>query len=82
MSASWDEDVEGSALGFEEFGNNLDSLKSGLNRSRENAVVRERMAGMSEAQIQAAIKDLDKRERPKSTITSELAELENEQWSE
>ena len=82
MSASWDEDVEGSALGFEEFGNNLDSLKSGLSRSRENAVVRERMAGMSEAQIQAAIKDLDKRERPKSTITSELAELEKDQWIE
>jgi hypothetical protein len=82
MSASWDEDTEGSALGLKEFGDNLESLKTGLSRSRENARVRERMAGMSEAEIQSAINDLDKRDRPKSTITSELKELEKEQWSE
>lgn len=82
MSASWDEDVEGSLFGFEEFGNNLNSLKSGLSRSRDNLVVREQMAGMSEAEIQAAIRDLDKRERPKSTIAKELHDLEDNQWKE
>lgn len=83
MSASWDEDIEGSALGWEEFTSNVDSLKSGLSRSRENLVTRERMEGMSEAEIQAALKDLEKRETPTRTIKSELKDLQKDnQWSE
>jgi len=82
MSASWDEDREGSVLGFEEFQNNLDSLKSGLSRSRENLITREKMAGMSEAEIRKALKDLDQREKPKATINQEIQELQKDQWSE
>ncbi len=44
MSASWDPDREGSLLGTDEFSQNLDNIKSGLSRSRENAALRERMA--------------------------------------
>lgn len=77
MSASWDEDKEGSFLGVEEFTNNLDSLKGGLSRSKENLVLRERMAGMSEAEIQAALKDLEKRETPTTTIQSEIQDLQS-----
>lgn len=65
MSASWDPDREGSFLGTEEFSKNLDSLRGGLKRSRENTVIREKMAGMSEAEIDAAIRDLDRREEKK-----------------
>jgi len=65
MSASWDPEREGSALGFDEFGRNVNNLKEGLSRSKENAVIRERMAGMPEAEIQAAIRELDKRDELK-----------------
>ena len=54
MSASWDSDTEGSALGFDEFSSNLDNIKDGLKRSKENILIREQMAGMPEAEIQAA----------------------------
>ena len=43
MSASWDEDREGSALGVDEFQRNLENVKEGLGRSRENAVLRDRL---------------------------------------
>ena len=36
MSASWDEDREGSFLGTDEFSKNVDNIKEGLSRSREN----------------------------------------------
>lgn len=79
MSASWDEDEEGSLLGVEEFTSNLDSLKGGLSRSRENLITREKMAGMSEAEIQAALRDLEKREAPKTTISSEIQNLQEKE---
>lgn len=44
MSASWDPDREGSLLGTDEFSQNVDNIRSGLSRSRENVVLRERMA--------------------------------------
>lgn len=62
MSASWDPDREGSFLGFDEAARNLESLRGGLKRSRENTVTRERMAGMSDAEMEAAIRDLNQRE--------------------
>ena len=47
MSASWDEDREGSMLGTEEFSRNLGSISEGLSRSRENALLREKMKYIS-----------------------------------
>lgn len=63
MSASWDPDREGSFLGFDEAARNLESLRGGLKRTRENAITRERMAGMSDAEMDAAIRDLNQREK-------------------
>lgn len=65
MSASWDPDREGSTMGVDEFNRNIDSLKDGLKRSRENAVLRERMAGMPEEEIEKAIRELDRRDEAK-----------------
>ena len=48
MSASWDEDREGSTIGWEEFQRNLSSVKDGLQRSRENAVLRDKLSALSE----------------------------------
>jgi len=62
MSASWDIDREGSLLGVDEFQKNLGNIKSGLTRSKENLLIRERMAGLPELQITKAIDDLDRRD--------------------
>lgn len=62
MSASWDPDREGSFWGMEEFQRNVDNVKEGLGRSRENAVLRDKMAGLSPTEIKAAITDLEQRE--------------------
>jgi hypothetical protein len=43
MSASWDPDREGTFLGTEEFANNLENIKTGLSRSRENSILRDKM---------------------------------------
>jgi hypothetical protein len=51
LSASWDDDREGSTMGLDEFSKNVDSLREGLSRTKENALLRERMAGMSDAEI-------------------------------
>jgi hypothetical protein len=62
MSASWDPDREESGfLGIQEFQRNVDSLRGGLTRSRENARIRERVGQMSPDEIQAALSDLDKK---------------------
>mmetsp|Transcript_14185 Transcript_14185/g.30036 ORF Transcript_14185/g.30036 Transcript_14185/m.30036 type:complete len:289 (+) Transcript_14185:61-927(+) len=60
MSASWDDDREGSGLGIDEFQKNVASLKEGLSRTKENALLRERMAGLSEEEIQRAIEASEK----------------------
>lgn len=65
MSASWDDDRDGSALGLDEFATNFNNIRSGLSRTKENAILREKMAGMPESQIQAALKDLDARDEAK-----------------
>jgi hypothetical protein len=48
MSASWDEDREGSAMGWEEFQKNINNVKDGLKRSRENAVLRDKLNTLSD----------------------------------
>ena len=66
MSASWDDDREGSGgLGIEEFKKNVGSIQEGLSRTKENALLREKMAGLSEEEIQRAIDDAERREKAK-----------------
>lgn len=43
LSSSWDENREGSLLGTDEFSRNIDNIKGGLNRSRDNAQIREQI---------------------------------------
>merc|ERR1712183_386044 len=43
LSASWDEEREGSVLGIEEFSRNIENIKGGLTRSRDNAQIREQI---------------------------------------
>ena len=63
MSASWDEDREGSSIGFDEFKKNLSSIQGGLKRTRDNAILREKMMGLPEKEIKSALKSLDKSEK-------------------
>lgn len=63
MSASWDDDIEGSGLGVEEFQKNLGNIKDGMARSKENLILREQMAGLSEAEILRAIDEAEKRSK-------------------
>jgi len=65
MSASWDPEREGSLLGIDEFEKNIGNIKSGLSRSKENLLIRERMAGISKDQINRAVDDLDRRDAKK-----------------
>ena len=65
FSTSWDEEREGDLLGLEEAKRNLDNVRDGLGRSRENAILRENMSGLSEAEIERAIEDLDRRDARK-----------------
>ena len=63
MSASWDDEREGEGgLGVEEFKKNVGSLREGLSRTKENAILREKMAGLSEKEIQRAIDDAERRD--------------------
>lgn len=62
MSASWDEDREGSSLGFDEFKRNLSSIQGGLKRTRDNTILREKMSGLPENEIENAMDALEKRE--------------------
>ena len=79
MSASWDENREGDLLGTDEFQRNLDNIKDGLSRSRENALLRERMAGLSDAEIKRALQELDKKEGAEIKRTQTLqAKLEED----
>jgi hypothetical protein len=69
MSASWDEEREGDLGGTEEFQKNLQNIREGLQRSRENVLLRENVATMSTGELEKALTDLDKREikaQPKS----------------
>ena len=65
MSAFWDEDREGSSIGFDEFKKNLNSIQGGLRRTRKNTILREKMRGIPENEIESAIDSLDKREEKK-----------------
>jgi Photosynthesis affected mutant 68 len=62
MSASWDEDREGDLLGVDEFQKNIGNIKEGLGRSRENAILRDRMANIGNDEMNLALTDLERRE--------------------
>lgn len=74
MSASWDVEEEGSWLGTEEFGKNFGSIRDGLRRTRENAILREKMGGLREEEIERAIGDLDKKEAAEKKKGMDLKE--------
>lgn len=74
MSASWDEDEEGTFLGTEQFSKNLNSIKDGLKRTRENAILREKMASLPEDEIDAALSSLEKKEKMEATKKMSLKE--------
>ena len=79
MSASWDPDREGSLFGADEFSENVGSIKQGLKRSRENLLLREKMAGLPEEEIEAAIKALDQRDEKARLKSMSLEEkMKNE----
>jgi hypothetical protein len=69
MSASWDEDREGDMAGTDEFQKNFQNIREGLQRSRENALLRDNVASFGTGELEKALTDLDKREvkaQPKS----------------
>jgi len=67
LSTNWDDDGrEGSALGVDEFQKNVGSLREGLSRTKENTILREKMAGLSEDEIQRAIDGQERREKAKN----------------
>lgn len=63
MSASWDSDREGSFVGFDEFQKNIKNIQSGFSRTRENTLLKEKMANLSPEEIKMALDDLDQREK-------------------
>lgn len=71
FSTSWDEDREGSLMGLDEAQKNLDNVKAGLGRSRENLVVREQIANLSEREIETAISDLNRRDAAKEKVNED-----------
>jgi len=72
MSASWDEDVEGSLTGVDEFKKNLGSVQEGLSRSRENLLLREKMSTLSDDEYDRAIRAIDKKEEKAMRKSSSL----------
>ncbi len=74
MSASWDPEKDGSVVGFDEFKTNLGNIQDGLKRTRENAILREKMAGLPEAEINQAIRDLDKKEEKRKMSKMSMEE--------
>jgi hypothetical protein len=79
MSASWDPDREGDLIGTEEFQTNLNNIKDGLRRSRENVLLREKMAGLGDDQLKVALTDLERRDAVESKRKESLEnKLNNE----
>lgn len=67
LSADWDDDsTGGSALGVDEFQKNFGSIKEGLARTKENAILREKVQGLSENEIQRALDGQEKRDKAKN----------------
>lgn len=81
MSASWDPDREGSFFGFDEFQKNLQNIQQGFDRSKENTILREKVARLDSDEIQTALTELEQRDKKKQqevTKQSLQSKLENE----
>ena len=56
----------------------MQNIKDGLSRSRENALLRDKMSGLSEAELNRAMTDLERREaaqkRKGQTLTDKLGD--------
>ncbi|GAX25362.1 hypothetical protein FisN_5Lh457 [Fistulifera solaris] len=76
MSTSWDPDREGSLLGTDEFSRNVDNIKEGLTRSRDNAVLRDKLA--SDREMQLALSKMDQEESKKKKNISLESKLNDE----
>jgi hypothetical protein len=63
MSASWDPEREGSFFGWDEFQKNTKSIQDGLARSRENTLLRERIAMTEQTELQQALQQLNRKEQ-------------------
>ena len=70
MSASWDEDREGDFWGIEEFQRNVGNIREGLDRSRENAVLRDRLRA-GDVSVEEALAAEKKKTAPK-TLSEKL----------
>jgi len=69
MSASWDAEREGSILGTDEFSRNIENIKGGLTRSKENAEVREQIMLEENRARQNQVK-----EKPKKSAATSFTE--------
>lgn len=63
MSASWDPETEGSTLGLSEFNTNINNIKDGLRRSRENELLREKMKRIPREELEGSVKRLEEKEK-------------------
>ena len=70
MSASWDEDREGDFWGVEEFQRNVGNIQEGLQRSKDNAVLRDRVAA-GQVSLQE-VQSLDKKKSSPKTLSEKL----------
>ncbi|KAL3927150.1 MAG: hypothetical protein SGBAC_013196 [Bacillariaceae sp.] len=74
VSTSWDEDREGSLLGTDEFSKNVNNIKEGLSRSKENARLRERAYNYSPDEIVNVDKVDTGKEKRKRSLSDKLGD--------
>mmetsp|Transcript_611 Transcript_611/g.1134 ORF Transcript_611/g.1134 Transcript_611/m.1134 type:complete len:299 (-) Transcript_611:152-1048(-) len=76
MSASWDPDREGSFFGTEEFSQNIDNIKTGLARSRENAILRDKMETgvISQEELEKAMAKETKKEKKTASFNEKMGD--------
>lgn len=74
MSTSWDEDREGSMLGTDEFSKNVENIKAGLSRSRENAILRDKMYDYSPEEIANVDSKREKEVKRKQSFSEKMGD--------
>ena len=74
MSASWDPDREGSFLGVDEFSTNVENIKTGLSRSRENAILREKMDDFTPTEIAELERKIASKEKRQQSFVEKVGE--------